>query len=425
VPQDARRGFWAADTARIRHLQIHHAALGDAGALRRLLILRRMMVARTEAQDRNDYAPLVPAFAAYVRHERALCARLTQDVPDIDEAFDVLLDRHTPGLRFRHIKAIEDAIMPVCAEALARFRRPEPDLRFVLNDREQKALALELMDMMGLDRRRLGVVWNTGEPFARGYGDDVRVVVRTRGGDFTRMVVELVHEAGGHGLYRQARTDGWHDRCGGLIPGAAADETPPLLLEHFVARTRGFAAFVWHAMERAGVNRNKLTPAEIHARMLCHGRVASRLDSDIHSYALHSLHRIYVVRDLVNGRAEPTDLPRLWQKYERAFLLPPGKGRGTDCVQDLQMFTGYMGYLGSYLPGLMAAANSFEGLKRARPDFEEKLAQGDFSAVGSWLHRDIFRHGGKYKPDISPEAFVRHMRAQFPPPARGPALRPG
>jgi len=342
-------------------------------------------------------------------------------LPDIAEPFDVMLDRHVPGLRFAHIMAIEKAIFPACVDAAhARGKGFDPDLRYIMSPLNQERIGRLLMERMGFDSQRAGLRWVFGRPFIRGYGDDVKLNVRTRAGDFTWMLTDLVHEAAGHGVYRQAtpRAAEWRDTLAGTVPDAAADEVPALMLEHFVAKTKGFAQFAHRAMTDAKANPNNLTADEIYNRMQTSVRNRSRVEADLRTYPLHALQRIRVVRDLVNGTKEAADYPKMWKRYEADYFLPGVRDDRDGMLGDMQMFTGYAGYFGSYIPALMAAAREFERMGRDVPDWEAQLGQGDFAPVLNWMKANIYERGATYRVNANPDAFVRYMKSHFPPAPR-------
>lgn len=418
-PGPVRRGYHGADAKRVAHMKTHIGSMTRLALLRRMMVVRDLMGAHEEAAVKADFRLMEKAFDSYIRMERRECARLAPCLPDIAEPFDVMLDRHVPGLRFAHIHAIEKAIFPACVEAAqARGKGFDPDFRYIMNKGHQEKLGRLLMERMGFNERRASLRWVFGRPFIRGYGDDVKLVVRARAGDFTWMLTDLAHEAGGHGVYRQAapRAQEWRDTLAGTVPDAAADEVPALMLEHFVAKTRGFARFAHKAMMDSGTNTHDLTAEEIYQRMQTSVRNRSRVDADLRTYPLQALHRIRVVRDLVNGKKEAADFPRLWKKYESDYFLPGARDERDGMLGDLQMFTGYAGYFGSYIPALMAAAQEFERMERDVPDWEEKVGRGDFSPVLDWMKAHIFERGGAYRVDADPAAFVRHMERKYPAP---------
>lgn len=415
-PGAAAQGFEGADRAKIEHLAAHIGGMSRMALLRRMIVLGTLQERREDARHAANFMAMDDAFARYVRMEQRECARLARVLPGVEEPMDALLDRHAPGLRYRHIAAIEAAILPVCRRVFAARKAPPQDARFVMSEDKQRRLGQALLDRAGFDRKRGTVHWNAGMPFVRGHGDDVTLIARARGRDFTLMVADLMHEAVGHGIYRQAavKDEDWRGTCGAMIPGAVADEVPALMMEFFVGRSQGFAQCLHGLMEGARINTHRLTPEDIHAHIRERSHDMTRQDADLSAYPLQAMHRIRMVRSLINGESRPGTFPTLWWKTDDHYGLPHELNARDGMLGDVQMFSGYMGYFGSYLPALMGAANAFEKMGRDVPDWEARLGAGDFGPLMQWMKVEIYDRGGTYKPDTDPAAFIRHMEAQYP-----------
>lgn len=419
LPRAKANDWEIADEARLRHLYVHFGRQTYVRTMRDMLTVQSVLTARQDAQAANDFDRMAGTFSAHLRRRRAQCAVLAPLLPDVREPFDVVLDRYSPGLRYADIRKIEQAILPLSRQIIATARYCGPDQRFVMPRADQKKLGLALMAALGVDTKRVQIAWDCGPPLARGYGNDVKIVVRTDTDDFIKMLTDVVHEGAGHAAYRQFRVPGYSDRAVGMVPGALADEVPPLLLEHYVARMPEFATFICDTMNRLGINPRQLTATDIHNRLLYGSENRSRVDSDARGYALYTLHRIHVVRDLVNGAAEGNDLTALWRRHEKALGLP-----ANDPFADLLVFSGYEGYYGSYLPAMIVAADSHTRMLKDNPRIGADIAAGNFKALRSWLTRDIYKHGSRYNPVIDPAPYIDYMRRTYGDGVKAPPPRP-
>ncbi|NEM65098.1 carboxypeptidase M32, partial [Escherichia coli] len=84
---------------------------------------------------------------------------------------------------------------------------------------------------------------------------------------------------------------------------------------------------------------------------------------------------------------------------------------------------GGFGYFPSYTLGAMYAAQLMAAAKRALPQLEANIANGDFSALFAWLQQNIWQHGSRFSTsqliinatgeDLNSDYFRQHLTARY------------
>src|SRR5215467_14013711 len=100
---------------------------------------------------------------------------------------------------------------------------------------------------------------------------------------------------------------------------------------------------------------------------------------------------------MVNRDVAVESLPRLWNAKYKEYLgvEPPTDSEGV--LQDVH-WTGGFGYFPTYTLGNLYGAQIYAALRRAFPDFDERLAQGDTAFVLHWLREQMYHFGATYRP---------------------------
>jgi carboxypeptidase Taq len=118
-----------------------------------------------------------------------------------------------------------------------------------------------------------------------------------------------------------------------------------------------------------------------------------RVDADEMTYPAHVILRFRLEQALIAGELSVDDLPEAWNEGMRDLLgiVPENDAQG--CLQDIHWYDGGFGYFPSYTLGAMAAAQLMAACRRATPDLDAALAQGDLSPLISWLRANVHGKG--------------------------------
>ena len=62
-------------------------------------------------------------------------------------------------------------------------------------------------------------------------------------------------------------------------------------------------------------------------------------------------------------------------------------------LQDTHWASGLIGYFSTYLLGTVMSVQIWEKIQRGRPDLEDRIERGDFTALREWLGDNVHAHG--------------------------------
>ena len=343
--------------------------------------------------------------------------------------YDALLDQYEPLGRSAEIDPVFarlEAVLPglICEVLEAQSRRPEaklPDGPFAIE--AQKALGLKMMTTLGFDfdHGRLDV---SHHPFCGGYPDDTRITTRYDEDDFVSALMGVLHETG-HALYEFGLPKGrWRSQPVGQARGMVVHESQSLLMEMQACRSRAFMG--WAAPVVAGAfggSGPEWSAETLYRRGTRVTRGFIRVEADEVTYPAHVIIRYRLEKALIEGAMELEDLPSAWNEgYARLLGITPPDDR-LGCLQDIHWYGGSWGYFPTYTLGAMTAAQLFDAAKRADPQVEPGLAQGDFSPLLGWLRTHVHAKGASLSSrelvteatgrPLDPAVFESHLRRRY------------
>ena len=363
---------------------------------RRELATGAAMQAWGRARQDNDWAAFAPAWSEVVGVMREVADR-TGEASGLSR-MDALLDGHEPGLRKARVQPLFDSVMrwlpPLVERAMARQRQApapaEPAGAFPVA--AQRALCEQVMRRLGFDFEagRLDVAVH---PFTGGVPEDVRLTTRFDESDLLPALTSTLHETG-HACYQQNLPREWLDQPLAGPHSASLHEGQALTFERQLVSMPAF----WQSLAPLLSDRFGDQPAFDPTNLLRlvqrvrPGRV--RVSADALTYPLHIVLRWEVERALIEGAIEVADVPALWSERSVALLgVEPGTSFTEGPLQDPHWVHGMFGYFPTYLLGAMVAAQSLAAVRRAIPDFDDRVAKGDWSALAHWLKAHVWQQG--------------------------------
>jgi carboxypeptidase Taq len=340
-----------------------------------------------------------------------------------EDAYDVLLDDHEPGMRTADVAAVFALLKEELVPLVAGIREVVDDscLHGDFPTDRQREFSLAVLACWGMDDQ----AWrldDTVHPFATALSEsDIRLTTR-----FDRRnllgVLSCLHEFG-HGLYdrqideRYARTP--------LQEGASSGfhESQSRLWENIVGRRLSTWCFFYPRLQQTFPERFADVSLEEFHRAI--NRVApgvSRLDADEVTYPLHIILRFELEREMLAGDVTPADLPEAFDAKLREYLGIEPSGVVDGVLQDVHWADSGFGYFPSYALGNVISVQLWGRATSDLPDLDRDFERGDFNALREWLGEHV-HHWGRVleSPELlervvggplDPDPYLAYLRAK-------------
>jgi len=289
-------------------------------------------------------------------------------------------------------------------------------------DKQEIFNRLVLKDMgFDLDAGRLDI---TVHPFCAGFSKyDVRLTTHYENEIWPEPLLSVLHE-GGHGLYEQGLPEEGIGMPVGQSISPAVHESQSRLWENMIGRSK---AFWQHYLPIAKEHfPDKLANMDIEQLYLAINQVKPsliRIESDEVTYNLHILIRFELEREMMEGKIEVDDLPRLWNEKMQKYLglVPPNDAMGV--LQDVHWSFGLIAYFPTYTLGNLYSAQFLHQAEKDIPDLKSRISQGDLLCLRQWLLEKIHSKGKRLTPkalikevtgeDLKADYFIHYLENKF------------
>lgn len=341
--------------------------------------------------------------------------------------YDALLAKYEPGQTSTTVRTLFNSLRPKLTElirqALAKQAQEQvikPTGPFPIAS--QKALGQEVMGLLGFDfdAGRLDI---SKHPFCGGVAEDVRITTRYNEDDFMQSLMGVIHETG-HARYEQNLPRHLTDQPVGRARSMGVHESQSLFFEMQLARSNEFLRLlqpliVKHLGEDPAFEISNLSKlwTRVKADYI-------RVDADELTYPLHVILRFEIEEALMNGSLQPEDIPTVWAEKMATYLGMDTVGNFKNgCMQDIHWTDGSFGYFPTYTLGAMYAAQYTHCLKKKFPDFQTRVAAGEFAEIFGWLRENIWSQASLLPTEeliikatgepLNPEYYLEHLRARY------------
>ncbi|ABG32262.1 carboxypeptidase M32 [Roseobacter denitrificans] len=404
---DARMGDWIAaseagatdDVARaqLRHIRRSFERASKVPASLASELARVTSAAQgvwAEARAADDFAAFAPTLEQVIALRREEGAALAQG----GDVYDALLSDYEPGTTAAELEAMFGALRPELSvlRAAALEAEPPAPLQGQFDPDAQMKLTRKLAEAFGYDLHH-GRIDKAVHPFSSGSGLDVRITTRTNADDPFNCIYSTIHEVG-HACYEQNIDDAYLLTPLGSGVSMGVHESQSRIYENQLGRSRAFTGWLYGQMRDAFGDFGTADEDAFYATV---NRVHDgfiRTESDELQYNLHVLLRFDLERALIAGDLTVRDLEAAWNdRFLADFGFAVDKA-SNGVLQDVHWSVGLFGYFPTYSLGNVYAGCLHAALRRAVPDLDRQLGQGDTRAATGWLKENVQRHGGLYEP---------------------------
>jgi len=341
--------------------------------------------------------------------------------------YDALLDVFEPGMTsaqldntFGELKSWLPALLQKAVEKQQKTAIVAPVGPFAVE--AQKQLGLSVMKTLGFDfnHGRLDV---SAHPFCGGVPEDVRITTRYNESDFLSAMMGVIHETG-HARYEQNLPKQWRGQPVAHARSTAMHESQSLFMEMQLGRSKAFLQHI-HPQVVALMGDQPALALDNFVRQTQRVKPGFiRVDADELSYPAHVILRYEIERALIEGEIEVDDIPALWDEKMQQSLGIDTRGNYRDgCMQDIHWTDGAFGYFPTYTLGAMYAAQLFQAVKRAIPQVEDLIRNGELQPVFDWLQQNIWQHGSRFPTQqllvnatgetLNPHYFRQHLEQRY------------
>ncbi|KAK7201618.1 carboxypeptidase [Novymonas esmeraldas] len=278
--------------------------------------------------------------------------------------YDALLRASEPGMTvakldavYAHIKSWLPALYKDVLENCKDMDASIVALQTPIAEERQVALGRQLMtDVWKYD-------WDAGRydeaphPFGGMVKEDVRMTYYWSPDNYTKCLLATIHETG-HAKYEQ--NCGPRDLLGQPVCEARSGgihETQSLLAERMIGKSAAFAEYLTPLLEQHLGVQPGLTVENVRKMNQLVKPSYIRTLADELGNPLHVILRYEIERDLIDGRLEAADVPRVWNEKMVAYVGLETLGRDdVGCLQDIHWAAGGWASWPAYSIGAIGAA---------------------------------------------------------------------
>jgi len=347
-----------------------------------------------EARADNDFK----AFAPTLTEVLALKREEGQALAVGGDVYDAMLADYEPGTTGAELEAMFGALRPELSALRAAVLEAEAPAKLdhAFDEGAQMKLTRQLAKAFGYDMSN-GRVDKAVHPFSSGSGLDVRITTRTSERDPFNCFYSTIHEVG-HAAYEQNINRDYLLTPLGRGVSMGVHESQSRIYENQIGRSRAFTGWLFGQMKDAFGDFGVADEDTFYKIVNRVNDGFIRTEADELQYNLHVLLRFDLERALVSHDLQVADLEAAWNdRFEADFGYPVDKA-SNGVLQDVHWSVGLIGYFPTYSLGNVYAGCLNEAMRRAVPDLDSQLAQGDTSAATTWLGANLQTHGGLYEP---------------------------
>ncbi|MDO8508716.1 MAG: carboxypeptidase M32 [Nanoarchaeota archaeon] len=341
-------------------------------------------------------------FEPYLKKIVELCKKKAEYLGYKESPYDALLDRYEEGLTTKEVEKYFASIKTILVELTNRIKKSESYRGS--HSLEEEKYDIETMHKFNqkllkfihgeLTHLRIDV---SSHPFSTSLGKgDARITTRYKGKDFAGTYGSTMHEYG-HSLYEiQSHNDLHYTPIAGGS-SLIVHESQSRFWENFIGRSEEFLKLIYGDLVEAQPSFKKYDLSEIYKYLNLVKPSLIRTEADEITYHLHILIRFEIEKDLIEGKIDVKDLPKIWNEKYKSYLGVDVPSDREGVLQDIHWSGGSIGYFPTYSLGTALSAMWKHHLEKEIGDIPQLLKSMDgINKIKDWLKKNIHEYGSTY-----------------------------
>ncbi len=376
-----------------------------------------------QAKNCDDFALFAPYLKRIVEmsHEKASLVGY-EKVP-----YDALLDEYEPGMTSDEVSKLFSSLGTQVKKLLGDITaKSQVETAFLEGDYDKKkqiAFSEEILKALGypFEYGRLDL---SSHPFSTSFHPtDCRITTRISTNNPIDPILATIHEAG-HSFYELGLPAHHFGSPLGESISLGMHESQSRFWETRIGQSRPFWRHFLPKLKNLFPDELKDVSIESFYRAI--NRVKPtliRVEADEVTYPLHVILRFEMERGIFDGSIPIDQIPDVWNdKMEEYLGIRPTTNR-EGCLQDIHWAMGGFGYFPAYTLGNLYASHLFIAFEKSHPDWDSRVANGEFAFIRSWLQEKIHAHGRRYRSiellkrihekEFSPEPYLTYLNDKY------------
>jgi len=317
---------------------------------------------------------------------------------------------------------IQTALVPLIEKVLASPTPPSTAaLQGTFPVKQQQEANRAIVTALGFDDAQ-GRIDVSVHPFTLSISPrDVRITSRFREDEWYQGLAGTIHE-GGHAMYEQNLASSALKLDTALSMGM--HESQSLFWERHVGLSQPFWTWATPILQKSLTELQPYSSTELYGAVNAVSQSLIRVEADELTYPLHVILRYQLERDVIEGKLPISDMPAAWNQGMKALLGVTVPNDTQGCLQDVHWSMMAIGYFPTYLIGSSTAAQLAHYCKLDIPDFDQKVAAGNFKEIKAWLTQKVHQHGKRYKSldallegelgePLNPQYFIDYLTEKY------------
>lgn len=382
------------------------SALPNEFSTRKMILISTAPGAWAKARKDNDFSIFLPTLKEIVklgREEAQYRSAATGKA-----LYEALFDQFECGMTLETLERIFADVKSWLPELLQKIVAAQKDSGVEVIAPEapfakekQEALGRHLMKVWGFDFEA-GRLDEAPHPFTGMVKEDTRITTNYDLQDFTKAMFATIHETG-HSKYET--------NCGPMemrgqpvceARSMTIHESQSRFAEVVVGHSSAFAEYVTPLLKEYLGDQPAFTVENVRLMNQAVQPGYIRTMSDEVCYPLHILLRYEMERDLIEGRMEAEDIPRVWNEKMKEYLGLETEGKDDiGCLQDVHWSQASFGYFPTYSLGSMFAVQLMATIKKeiGEDTVDKCIRTGNMEPIFAKQKEKIWDNGCMYETE--------------------------